>query len=163
MENPDKAWSIQIKSTARYPWYVREESAGSGRLQRGDVSFDLVSIENLSGCNHPGQHCEQIFKYNIPKCNALEDEHLYEILGLVYDCYGDCQDVRSQVQDLLVVEASMNLQATQDNCGFDFSIDETDSVDLEMKSYLNDYTTENVIYVEGDDYAGSAFFQNCSN
>jgi len=159
MQNPDKAWVVVIKSTVNYPWYVKEVSSGSGRLGLGDVSFDLISIENLSGCNQPGEHCEQIFTYNIPKCNALEDSKVYDILGLVYDCYGDCQDVRAAVADQLNVEASITLQATQDNCGFNFSIDATQSVSLEMKSYLNDYMTENAIYVEGSDYAGSAYFK----
>jgi len=60
---------------------------------------------------------------------------------------------------MLQVDAQVTIQATQDNCGLDFVIDGTDTVTLEMASYLNDYETANAVFVEGDDSIGSAYFK----
>jgi hypothetical protein len=159
MQQPDKAWLIEIKSTAVYPWYVKEASDNGAHLALGDKKFDLVSIVNGEGCDQVDEYCEQTFHFQIPGCNSLEEEEVYEILGLTYDCYGDCDSLKEELEDYLIVEASITLVASQDNCGADFSIDATDSIDLEMNPYLEDYSTYNAVYVEGDATIGDAYFK----
>jgi len=63
------------------------------------------------------------------------------------------------MSDSLIVDASLKLQATQDNCGNDFQIDATDTIDLEMNPYLDDYDTVNAVYIEGNSELGNAYFK----
>jgi hypothetical protein len=159
LDNPDKAWAIVIKSTARYPWFVREVSSESGRLSLGSNHFDLINIENDEACGQVGEHCVQTYYYQIPGCNSLEDVNTYEIEGLMFDCYGDCSDALGEVQQFLPIDARITIQATQDNCGFDFKIDATDALSLDMDSYLEDYVTANAVFVQGDYDIGHAYFR----
>jgi len=85
----------------------------------------------------------------------------FQILGLEYDCYGDCADAHQELSDadMLHVQGQVTLQATQDNCGLDFMIDGTDTVSLTMNPFLDDYVTANAVFVEGDETVGSAYFK----
>jgi hypothetical protein len=159
LDNPDKAWAIVIKSTARYPWFVREVASESGRLSLGSKHFDLINIENDESCGQVGEHCVQTYYYQIPGCNSLEDVNTYEIEGLMFDCYGDCSDALGEVQQFLPIDARITIQATQDNCGFDFTIDATDALSLDMDSYLDDYVTANAVFVQGDYDVGHAYLK----
>jgi len=159
LDNPDKAWAIVIKSTARWPWFVREASSESGRLSLGSKHFDLINLENDESCGQEGEHCVQTYYYQIPGCNSLEDVNTYDIEGLIFDCYGDCSDALGEVQQFLPIVARITIQATQDNCGFDFKIDATDAVSLDMDSFLEDYITANAVFVQGDYDIGHAYLK----
>jgi len=143
---------IEIKSTAVYPWFVQEVSVGSGQLKLGDnAGYTLISIVNGEGCDQVGAHCEQVLQFKIPGCESLSQvSDIYDIVGLEFGCFGDCTEILNQFSDMLQIDGQVTLGATQANCGAELVIDATDSISLEMGSYLSNYVDHNVIYVEGD-------------
>jgi hypothetical protein len=161
--SPSKAWLIEIKSVANYPWFVEEDGTDSGHLHsiNGNEDFSLFKqIVDGPGCNVSGELCVQTFQFKIPGCTSLEDLDIYNLVGFSYNCYGDCSDALDAFADELQVEAAVTLQATQDQCGEELTIEpEADAITLAMNTFLDNYEDSNVVYVEDDDVIGNAYFK----
>jgi len=160
-DNPNHNWLVEIESVVNYPWYVREQGVNTARLFDGQNTYDMISMSDVSGCNNPADNCVQKYSFNIPGCSSLEDKIVFQILGLEYDCYGDCADAHQELSNagMLHVQGQVTLQATQDNCGLDFVIDGTDTVSLTMNPFLDDFVTPNAVFIEGDESIGAAYFK----
>jgi len=80
--------------------------------------------------------------------------------NLKYVCYVDCLNVDTLEADKLKVNASVELQATQESCtantGISFDLN-PDTITLELKSYLDDLVTENNVFV-ADKPGAKAYF-----
>jgi len=153
-------WLVVIESSTTYPWYVQQVSAGSGALTGGGNTYSLISITDISGCGIPNEQCVQELQYAIPGCNALQTLTTYNIVGLSYNCYGNCSAAKAEVSAAnLLVKANVSLQATQDNCGSSLSITASDSITVTFNPFLNDYETANAVFVLDDATLGTAYFK----
>jgi len=145
-----RSWTIEIISGVGYPLSIQQNgSAIPQLLPVGSSSgFDLVSIQSGSGCGVSGQQCVQTLVFSIPGCNSLQTQTTYSLTGFKYGCFEACGTFISTINpSYLVASGTVQIQATQANCGYDLSIDGTDSISLSMGSYLSDYSTQNTVFV----------------
>jgi hypothetical protein len=154
------SWLIEILSVVDYPWYVKEDGESGLRAPGSDL-FPTVEIvqycpdsvpeAECNGCGVEGKKCYQRIQFAIPGCDSLEESAKYTFENFVYDCSGDCEAVKATLGDELIVNASVILQASQDNCGQDISIDlDPSTVSVSMNSYLDDYENTNAVFIYTD-------------